>query len=341
MAVSSDANAAAYAYSAINITGFLATTTTTGGVTHAGAGNGFDTFDFTSTKLTSSLDSTAISTSDAGIVGTTVGTAQTTSGPVPVTVQSNGNAATGSVDASDSTIDLQQLCLGDCGSFTNNNNYTAPAFNNLVNFAVSDSHMTDTVLNGDNTGNNGVGFGVQAGTSVNGHGHEAGVANSASTNLMNWNFVAGADDAHLNLSWTELRSLFLQKEFANEFATATLNFKIVLQDDTAGTEQTLFDLVNDGGNSPSLLNLSPTLVEGGSNLAATTFPANDTAVRTEQTGTGDLVGGHSYNLVFTFLASSEVRSPSVPEPGALGLLGVGLIGLGALQYRRKQKKASA
>jgi hypothetical protein len=305
MMASTDANATAYAYSALDVNSMLLSTFNADG-TNTGNGigefGGFTSFQFRSKGLSVELGAASNSSTDINTVVTTSG----------------------------STQNQTQLCLGDCGGFSDNNYFPPPAINSTGNVAVADSHMTNTVLNGS------ANFGVQGGAVSNGGGTVASGSTLAGTS-MNWNFSTGADDQDksLSLNWNEIRHLQVATTKALETAEASLLFNIEIRKEN-GQFVSIFDAVNDNpftslaaapdnqtvydinvfGNAPN---------SGNINLTSDTF---------------FLDASSNYELRFTFNAAASATSFAVPEPGALGLLGAGLLGLGVLQYRRRRKAAA-
>lgn len=309
-----DAEAVAFAYSALevsamNLTVFNADNTVAGGIKNLGPNNGAD--------------------GDASDGGFTSFQFQLNS----LFVQLGGTPAFQigqTSNASGASLDVNQLCLTSCAGFSENNWTTNPGDNSAnpvvpggaTSFAVADSHMLNTVLNGGAT------FGVQAGARSEGGGTFASGSQTAD-NFMNWNFSTDADDGgkRISLDWIEDRLLEVSTTADGESAQAGITFTIELEKVGGGT-QVLFDL-------------SPTGVATAANDPAETQTGlSDSGILiTSDAGTGVLDANSSYNLVFRFASSASATSP-LPEPGALGFLGLSLLGLGALRYRRRKQQAA-
>jgi hypothetical protein len=328
MAVSSDANAAAFAYSELQVTGMNVLidgldAAHNGGINSLGAGtskastdrpdgSGFHSFAFTSKQLDVKLGGAHL--------------------------QSPGDISSGTVASSGVTQNQVQVCLGDCaGNFADNQYTPVPAPSDFGSYAVSDSQMANTVLNGS------ADFGVIAGAKSTGGGAVASGSQLAGS-TMNWNFQTNSSDDGkvFSLNWNELRHLQVTTDQLGESATATLIFTITLQkiNPVNGLVQEIFNL------SPSSATISTD--QGAANTLV--YDSTSTVDVPGVTLAGDNVnlssdsvtldGNSEYKLLFTFSASADAVSP-VPEPGALGLLGIGLLGLGVVQYRRRRQNAAA
>jgi len=195
VALSSQANATAFAYSALEVTNFSLNTDVFGG---------FDSFQFTSQPLSASLN------------GTTVNS--------PSILISNGSGG---------STNQAQLTLGSTAFAADNLYFGAnrPTFENPnADFSVSDSHQTNTLISGAGTGN----FGTQSGSQGTGVAGD-GAADSGADNSLSWNFNVSAGELAaaggtitLDFAFDTLSNIFAQTELAGETARATLNMSIEL-----------------------------------------------------------------------------------------------------------------
>jgi len=315
MTASKDAEAAASAYSALEVSamgiffssGVLADIGVVDG--SGAAGGGFTSFSFTSQGGSVQLGGLS---------------------------DSQGLQTTALVTTSGSTLNQDQLCLADCTGFTpdsyvlDSGGGVAVADAPSNKHAVSDSNMLNTVLNGLSSAN----FGTQAGAkSAGGAQLAAGTIGAGST--MNWNFTTDDDDAGktLSLSWIESRLTEIIAENAGDIVQAGLNFTITLSN--GGSTQALFNLDDASGDTADLFSPFGTTNEQGVNDIGTSFSTTADGID------GVLTANTSYELVFQFDSFAQATSTALPEPGALGLMGVGLIGLGALGARRRRQRKTA
>jgi hypothetical protein len=284
------AHATAFAYSALEVTNFHLDTTAFGN---------FDTFQFTSQPLSVSLN------------GTTVN-----SPSIQVSNVSGG------------TTNQSQLTLGTTPFAADNLYFGAnrPTFENPnADFAVSDSHQTNTLISGGH-GN----FGTQAGAQGTG-ATSTGAADTGADNSLSWNFNVSNGELTraggiitLDYSFDTLSNVFAQTELAGETARAVLDMSIQLvHNGVVVATATVFD---------TNLNLQFPGSAGDPNEVSQSFTDADFAP-INITETGD------YTLNILYDSSAQVASAApatVPEPGTLGLIGLGLVGLGAASWRQRK-----
>ena len=291
VAFSSQANATAFAYSALEVTNFALNTSIFGN---------FNSFQFTSQPLSASLNGATANSPDILIA--------------------TGNGG---------STNQEQLTLGSTGFATDNLYFGAnrPSFENPnADFAVSDSHQTNTrISTGFGSGNFGTQSGAQATAATS-----IGAGDSGADNSLSWNFNVsdaelGATGGTMDLAWSfdALSNVFAKTEFDGETARATLNMTVeLIQNGVVLDSATLFS---------NNINLQFPGDAGDPNELAQSF--SDIFQITA-------AGNYTFNILYdSSVQVSSARQVELPEPGALGLVGLGLLGLGAVSYRRTRKSA--
>jgi len=285
VAFSSQANATAFAYSAMSVENFSMNNEF----------GGFSTFQFTSQGLSTTLN------------GNNVSSGQLTCGPASC------------------NLDQAQIVQGGAPFAADNLYFGAnrpTLLSTISNYAVADSHMTETVIL---SGTGGV-FGTQSGSQV--FGGKTGAASTGTLNSMTWNFnvsagelaAAQAGGGVLDLTWTSdvLHNTYAEVTNAGEPARATLTYTIALIKQGGG------------GSAPiEIFDINRSIQFGPDSAGVADEEFLDEA--------GSFVITEAGNYIFniTFDSSAQSTSINLPEPGTLGLIGLGLIGLGAA-YRRKR-----
>jgi len=279
---STQANATAFAYSALEVTSFLMNNQF----------GGFNSFEFTSQQVSATVNGVTLE-SPTVLTSTTAGVG----------------------------VNQLQIVNGALGIAADNSYFGANRPTLLTpanNYAVADSHMTNVTILGGAGGN----FGTQAGAQLSGGGD--GSAQTGTANSMAWTFNVSqaeldAAGGTISLSWALdfVRQNRVQTTLAKETARGTLSLRV--------------NLIQDGETIDSTSHIQSTR-----SISANASPASAGPVGEESGSLGDAfqiteIGDYTFNIEF----DSSVRVDSVPEPGALGLLGLGLIGLGAA-YRRKR-----
>ena len=288
-ALSSPANATAFAYSAMEVTNFQLNVTPFGG---------FSTFQFTSQPLSASLNGTTINSPSI-------------------------QTATGS----GGTTNQEQLTLGSAGFAADNEYFGAnrPSFENPnADFAVSDSHQSDTrISTNTNTGQVGSGnFGSQAGAQGTASS-STGAGDTGADSSLSWNFnVSGTELTNaggtiaLQYSFDTLSNIFAQTEGNGETARATLNMAIQLvRNGIVIGQAVVFD---------ENFNLQFPGQAGNPNEVSDSFTQADfDPLIINQTG------NYSLNILYDSsaqVASADLPEPGALGLLGLGLLGLGVAG---------------
>lgn len=303
---STDANASAYALTTDTVSQLLFTAVGSGGEI------GFDSFNFSATT-------TAFLNSGENDFGFDIGNAPF------------------SLDRDAPVVNTVDPDAANAGTATNaNNDFTANGQNN-ASYARGDHHLTDTRVNTngfDET--DGIDEDIEGGdfqtiveTFVVNNGG-AGNASNSQTWSLDFEVPTGETAAitiSFNLDLNQLTELA-----GDDSGNATSNFNLTFS--VGGTTINFASLISADADDTSE-SADETAVAGSVESGAATIAISDAGgvrhfVVTFSVGEGD----HSL-LINYGAAASALSVVAAPEPATLGLLGAGLLGLGAIARRRK------
>jgi len=279
----SPANATAFAYSALEVTAFSLTNEF----------GGFNSFEFTSQQLSATLNGSTISS------------------PTVLTSTASGG-----------TVNQLQIVNGTLGIAADNAYFGAnrpTLLSPASNYAVADTHMSNSVILSGPGGH----FGTQSGAQVS--GGTAGSAQTGTANSMAWTFNVSqaelnASGGVIDLAWnlSALRQVRVETTEAGETARATLSMRV--------------NLIQNGDTIATVAHIQTTRALSAIQSPGVAGPAGEQNVAFGNVFHIDAIGDYTFNVEF----DSSVRATSValPEPAPFALLGLGMVALGAIRRRK-------
>ena len=211
-------------------------------------------------------------------------------------------------------------------------------------FARADHLLSNTKIN---PGGGGTGAGAFQSIAESQASGKAGIA--AATHLQQWTFAQGDLEAGDKIvisgnAFVHLIAALFPDASETGFALAEYNLSLKVNGSNKGLILNGSAGVSIGSNNSVSVNGTSPLTDevfttaGGGGVGAPAFEDFDFTVIV---GASDLVDGNSNpsDVTFDITFSSEAQAIStaiVPEPGALGVLAIGLLGLGAATRRRPQ-----
>lgn len=274
----------------------------------------------------------------------------------------NGNLGSSTYTDGSTTIpiDLTLQCVGDCGSGSatgvteNGFEILSSALGDPVNnYSIADSYesgapITGTGLTGSATVSNGSWVGIEYGTTD---------ASANSNNNLNGSFTFAVNNDQTNgirLDFDArayLEAYVDTYEIPDAFATAFMEVTFTITADN-GTKVLDWSPNGSTGNAEVGTEISDDidLNETISRVATTTVPLTTGGIHTAGSATTGffsiqtlaLTAGTEYTLSFRINANADGKrvAVSVPEPGMVGMLGLGVLALGFARRRVRNQNVA-